>query len=111
MIRHNLDVMYIEKNFFDNVFNTVLNIDKKTKDNPQARLDMINYGDRPQLAKDAFGKYPKAVYTIDKEASTILFNWVKGLKFPDGYVSNLGRCPDTSTNWNNVFTLIQMATF
>ena len=79
MIRHNLDVMHIEKNFFDNVFNTVLNIDKKIKDNPQARLDMVNYYDRPQLAKDASGKYPKVVYTIDKEASTILFNWVKGL--------------------------------
>ncbi|XP_059295324.1 uncharacterized protein LOC132048635 [Lycium ferocissimum] len=96
MIRHNLDVMHIEKNVFDNVFNTVLNIDNKTKDNPQSRLDMVNYCDRPQLAKDTSGKYPKAVYTIDKEERAILFNWVKRLKFPDGYVSNLGRCPDTN---------------
>ncbi|KAF3613662.1 hypothetical protein FXO38_29152 [Capsicum annuum] len=96
MIRHNLDVMYIEKFFFENLFNKVLNIDKKTNDNPQERLNMVNSCDRPQLAKDASGKYPKAVYTIDKKANTILFNWVKGLKFPDGYVSNLGRCPDTT---------------
>ncbi|WMV13796.1 hypothetical protein MTR67_007181 [Solanum verrucosum] len=96
MIRHNLDVMHIEKNVFDNVFNTVLNFDDKTKDNPQSRQDMVEYSDRSQLAKDSSGKYPKAIYTIDKEARVILFNWVKGLKFPDGYVSNLGRCPDTN---------------
>ncbi|WMV38837.1 hypothetical protein MTR67_032222 [Solanum verrucosum] len=57
---------------------------------------MVEYCDRPQLAKDSSGKYPKAIFTIDKEARVILFNWVKGLKFPDGYVSNLGRCPDTN---------------
>ena len=55
MIRHNLDVIHIEKNFFDNVFNTVLNFDDKIKDNPQSRLDMIKYCDRPQLGKDSNG--------------------------------------------------------
>ncbi|XP_033509958.1 uncharacterized protein [Nicotiana tomentosiformis] len=80
--------MHIEKNVFDNVFNTVLNV----KDNPKARLDMVEYCDRPQLAKNASGSYPKAAYTIDKAATYILFDWVKGLMFPDGYVSNLSRC-------------------
>ncbi|KAL3380029.1 hypothetical protein AABB24_000582 [Solanum stoloniferum] len=96
MIQHNLDVMHIEKNVFDNVFNTVLNFDDKTKDNPQSRQDMVLYCDRPQLEKDNSGKYPKAIYTIDKEVRAILFNWVKGIKFPNGYVSKLGRCPDTN---------------
>ncbi|XP_060177806.1 uncharacterized protein LOC132607740 [Lycium barbarum] len=77
-------------------FLKVLNIDKKTKDNIQSRQYMVNYRDRPLLANDTSGKYPKAIYTIDKEERAILFNWVKGLKFPDGYVSNLGRCPDTN---------------
>ncbi|XP_060190589.1 uncharacterized protein LOC132619827 [Lycium barbarum] len=40
LIRHNLDVMHIEKNVFDNVFNTVLNVVGKTKDNLKARLDI-----------------------------------------------------------------------
>ncbi|KAM3216613.1 hypothetical protein P3L10_026054 [Capsicum annuum] len=96
MIRHILDVMHIEKKFFDNVFNTVLNFDDKTKDNPQSRLDTEKYCDRPQLGIDSNGEYPKTVYTLDKEARAILFNWVKGLEFPDGYVSNLGRLPDTN---------------
>ncbi|KAM3301676.1 hypothetical protein P3S67_016178 [Capsicum chacoense] len=96
MIRHNLDVMHIKKNFFDNVFNNVLNFDDKTKDNPQSRLDMAKYCDRPQSGKDSNGQYPIVVYTLDKEARAILFNWVKCLKFPDGYVSNLGRLSDTN---------------
>ncbi|KAM3395422.1 hypothetical protein P3S68_004428 [Capsicum galapagoense] len=85
-----------QKNFFDNVFNNVLNFDDKTKDNPQSRLDTKKYCDRPQSGKDSNGQYPKVVYTLDKEAKAILFNWVKCLKFPDGYVSNLGRLPDTN---------------
>ena len=33
LVRHNLDVMHVEKNVFDNVFNTVMNVSGKTKDN------------------------------------------------------------------------------
>ncbi|KAM3249472.1 hypothetical protein P3L10_011242 [Capsicum annuum] len=54
------------------------------------------YCNRPQLRKDSNGQYPKVVYTLDKEARAILFNWMKCLKFPDGYVSNLDRLPDTN---------------
>jgi len=40
LLRHNLDVMHIEKNSFDNVFNTVMDVKGKTKDNHKARLDL-----------------------------------------------------------------------
>ena len=43
MLRHNLDVMHIEKNFFDNIFNTVMDIKEKTKDNDKARKDLAPY--------------------------------------------------------------------
>ncbi|KAK4383830.1 hypothetical protein Sango_3115300 [Sesamum angolense] len=33
LIRHNLDVMHIEKNVFDNIFNTEMDKKEKTKDN------------------------------------------------------------------------------
>ena len=78
MIQHNLDVMHIQKNVFDNVCRTVLSFDDKTKDNRQSRQDTLKFCNRPQLAMDSNGKYPKAIYTIDKEARAILFNWVKG---------------------------------
>ncbi|XP_049347869.1 uncharacterized protein LOC125812416 [Solanum verrucosum] len=67
MIRHNLDVMHIEKNVFDNVFNTVLEVDGKTKDNPKACLDVVKYCNRPHLARNPDGSYPKAAYTINKD--------------------------------------------
>ena len=36
LLRHNLDVMHIEKNYFDNIFNTVMDVKGKTKDNEKA---------------------------------------------------------------------------
>ncbi|WMV28786.1 hypothetical protein MTR67_022171 [Solanum verrucosum] len=72
MIRHNLDVMHIEKNVFDNVFNTVLEVDGKTKDNPKARLDVVKYCNRPHLARNPDGSYPKAAYTINKDKKKAL---------------------------------------
>ncbi|XP_056695749.1 uncharacterized protein [Spinacia oleracea] len=39
-VRHSLDVMHIEKNVFDSLIGTLLNIDKKTKDGPKARDDL-----------------------------------------------------------------------
>ena len=39
LVRHNLDVMHIEKNVFENIFNTVMNVDEKTKDNAKYRLE------------------------------------------------------------------------
>ncbi|KAL0462817.1 UNVERIFIED_CONTAM: hypothetical protein Slati_0169300 [Sesamum latifolium] len=36
LIRHNLDVMHIEKNVFDNIFNSVMDIKGKMKDNLNA---------------------------------------------------------------------------
>ncbi|XP_004292005.1 PREDICTED: uncharacterized protein LOC101313768 [Fragaria vesca subsp. vesca] len=39
-IRHNLDVMHIEKNVCDSVLRTILNIKEKNKDTIKARLDL-----------------------------------------------------------------------
>ena len=36
---------------------------------------------------------PKANYTLDKNGKKDVCEWVKNLKFPDGYVSNIG-CVD-----------------
>ncbi|XP_060177962.1 uncharacterized protein LOC132607901 [Lycium barbarum] len=49
ILRHNLDVMHIEKNYFDNLFNTVMDVKGKTKDNPKARLDLQEYCRRREL--------------------------------------------------------------
>ena len=96
MIRHNLDVMHIEKNVFENIFNTVMNVEGKTKDNIKSREDLNEICRRPELKKDPIsGKYPKACYCLDNQSKVILCDWLKTLKFPDGFVSNLGRCVDS----------------
>ena len=95
LIRHNLDVMHIEKNVFDNVFDTVMDVPGKSKDNVNARKDIEILCDRPKLHLDnAHGRKPKACYTMSKEQKVKICQWVKELRFPDGYSSNLGRCVD-----------------
>ena len=97
LIRHNLDVMHIEKNVFDNVFNTVMNVKGKTKDNIKARKDLAIICDRRGLAVDleeTRSVIPKALYCLTKEQRKVICDWLMELRFPDGYASNLGRCVD-----------------
>ncbi|XP_074315383.1 uncharacterized protein LOC141651578 [Silene latifolia] len=44
--RHNLDVMHIEKNVFDNVLGTLLDISGKSKDHSNARSDLLDMAQR-----------------------------------------------------------------
>ena len=44
-LQHNIDVMHDEKN----VFNTVLNVKGKTKDNANSRRDILPFCKRPKL--------------------------------------------------------------
>ncbi|GKD22672.1 hypothetical protein Tco_1224375, partial [Tanacetum coccineum] len=95
LIRHNLDVMHIEKNIFENVFETVMDIEGKTKENVKARDDVKIYCKRKELEKNELtGKYPKACYSLGKEEKKAVCDWVAKLKFPDGYVLNMARCVD-----------------
>ncbi|GJW76725.1 uncharacterized protein Tco_0138407 [Tanacetum coccineum] len=94
LIRHNLDLMHIEKNFFENLFHTIMGT-LKTKDNVKARKDVEIYCDRPELHifkvhnKDM---KPKASYTLSKPQLQNVCEWMKKIKFPDGYASNIGGC-------------------
>ncbi|KAL0433736.1 UNVERIFIED_CONTAM: hypothetical protein Slati_2707900 [Sesamum latifolium] len=61
--------MHIEKNVFDNIFNTVMDINGKTKDNLNARQDLKSICNRPELELDECrpNVMPKAAYTLSKE--------------------------------------------
>ena len=48
-LRHNLDVMHIEKNVMENILSTLLNLKDQTKDNYKARLDLAEMGIRSEL--------------------------------------------------------------
>ena len=95
LIRHNLDVMHVEKKFFDNIFSTIMNVEGKTKDNAKLREDIKEFCSRPELHRDeTTNKFPKACYRLEKDANEALYKWLKVLRFPDGYASNMGRCVD-----------------
>ncbi|XP_056698101.1 uncharacterized protein [Spinacia oleracea] len=102
LIRHNLDVMHIEKNVFDNVFHTVMDVKGKTKDNVKERRDLKVYCKRRKLeARDIVnskGKevtiMPNAPFVLPKDKRKLVCEWVNKLKFPDGYALNLGYCVD-----------------
>ncbi|XP_039118067.1 uncharacterized protein LOC120253954 isoform X2 [Dioscorea cayenensis subsp. rotundata] len=97
LIRHNLDVMHIEKNVFDNVFFTVMDVKGKSKDNINARKDVGVLCDRKEIAvpsNSTCRSIPKALYTLTKAQKRVICEWIHQLRFPDGYASNLGRCVD-----------------
>jgi len=95
LLRHNIDVMHNEKNVFDNLFNTILNVKGKTKDDLNSRLDIENYCKRPELhMKPNDNKKPKACYELDNKQVKLVLKWVEELRFPDGISSNLRRCVD-----------------
>ena len=48
-LRHNLDVMHIEKNICESILGTLLDIDGKTKDTYKARLDLKDMNIRKEL--------------------------------------------------------------
>ena len=99
LLRHNLDVLHIEKNFFDNIINTLLNVPGKTKDNKNSRLDLHALCSRSELHIKDDGKIPVPIFRLSAEAKAALFKWVTaGVKFSDGYVSNLSKCVEHGRN-------------
>ncbi|GJS52405.1 uncharacterized protein Tco_0625767 [Tanacetum coccineum] len=92
-IRHNLDVMHIEKNVCDNVLFTLLGIARKMKDHLNARLDLKELNIRPSLHPQETNSsrilLPPACFTLGKDEK---YRFLKDLKVPDGYASNISRC-------------------
>jgi len=64
MLRHNLDVMHIEKNICEALIGTILNIVGKTKDTIKARLDLEDLGIKEELQFREDGEMPRARYTL-----------------------------------------------
>ena len=96
LIQHNLDFMHIEKKIvFGNIFNTVMDIKDKMKDNANARGDLKMILKRPSLELLVeSGKYRKlkATYVLYCNQRRMVYEWIKQLKLPNEYVSNISLC-------------------
>jgi hypothetical protein len=75
LLRHNLDVMHIEKNVFENIFNTVMDVKGKTKDNIKARLDVALFCNRKNMElvcdRSRVAK-PRASFVLEKNAQLLV---------------------------------------
>ncbi|KAL3839108.1 hypothetical protein ACJIZ3_023699 [Penstemon smallii] len=94
-IRHNLDVMHVEKNICDNVLGTLLNIEGKTKDTEKAREDLRDLNIRKELHLQKRGNTtvkPKACYNLSSTEKKGFYDFLRSVKFPDGYAANISRC-------------------
>jgi hypothetical protein len=94
LLRHNLDVMHIEKNMFENIFNTVMDMKGKTKDNFKARLDIAlfcNHKNMELVCDESRVAKPRASFVLEKNAQLLIYKWLKRLCFPDGHALNISR--------------------
>ncbi|XP_060182268.1 uncharacterized protein LOC132611929 [Lycium barbarum] len=95
LLRHNLDVMHIEKNICDNIFGTILNVNGKIKDTLNSQMDLQAMNIKKELHPIKRGdKYelPTACYTLSPEEKHNFFTFLKNLKVPDGFSSNISQC-------------------
>ena len=97
LLRHNLDVMHIEKNICDSIIGTLLNIPGKNKDSISARMDLVDMGVRTELAPRVGEKrtyLPPACFTLKKEEKYQLCQSLFNVKVPEGYSSNIRTLVD-----------------
>ncbi|KAA0052813.1 uncharacterized protein E6C27_scaffold773G00040 [Cucumis melo var. makuwa] len=94
-LRLKLDGRRIEKNVYDNLVGTLLNIEGKTKDTTNARLNLQDLKIRKDLHLVDVGNRlvkPYASYTLTSNKRVEICKFLKSVKFFNGFVSNISRC-------------------
>ncbi|GJS26577.1 zinc finger, PHD-type containing protein [Tanacetum coccineum] len=101
-LKHNLDIMHIEKNVLEAILNTLL-MNDKSKDTAKARQDLKRLGIRSGLwlgqTKNGKCSKPQAAYSFTPENRKKFCQFIKGVKLPDGFGSNFKhKVTDNDTN-------------
>ena len=81
-----------KKNVCDSIIGTLLNIKGKTKDEINARKDLVEMGVRLELQPQPHGKrtyLSPACHTLSKSEKISFCNCLRGVKVPQGYSSNI----------------------
>ena len=81
--------MHIEKNVFENIFNIVMDVKGKTKDNIKARLNIALFCNCKNMELVCDGSRvakPRASFVLMKNAQLLVYKWLKSLRFPDGHI-------------------------
>lgn len=95
LIRHNLDVMHVQKNVCDNVLWTILGVTGKTKDNVNSRRDLEDMGIRKNqwVKKRESGAeyYLPADFEMNNKGKDLFLISLKEVSMPEGSASNISR--------------------
>ena len=91
-VRHNLDVMHIEKSAYESIIGIILNIIGKTKDGLNSWLDLMDMGLRCGLALrfESNRTYlMSACYTLSRMENKVFCQTLIELKVPEGIAQTL----------------------
>jgi hypothetical protein len=72
--------MHIEKNVFENIFNTVMDMKRKTNDNIKARLDLALFCNRKNMelvCDESQVAKPRASFVLEKNVSSCSFDGLR----------------------------------
>uniref|UniRef100_A0A2N9GFL9 Nudix hydrolase domain-containing protein n=1 Tax=Fagus sylvatica TaxID=28930 RepID=A0A2N9GFL9_FAGSY len=98
-LKHNIDVLHVEKNISESTFRTMLGIDGKNKDTDKARMDLkkMNIRQDLHLKECPDGSYvkPQAIFSLTLKERDGFYEFLKSVKYPDGYAANISRSVNT----------------
>ena len=91
--------MHVEKNISESTFRTLLGIEGKNKDTDKTRKDLKNMNIRSVLhfqeCPDGSFDKPHAFFSLYPEERDGFYEFLKSVKYPDGYVGNISRSLNT----------------
>ena len=101
-LKHNIDVMHVEKNISESIFGTMLGIDGKNKDTEKAQMDLETMNIREMLhlevLPDGSCRKPRAIISLNTVERDGFYDFLKSVKYPDDYAANILRSMNTRNN-------------
>jgi hypothetical protein len=93
ILPYNINLMHQERNVAESIISMCLDITGFMKDNINVRKDLVDLCDRPFLEARANARRnltrPYAPYCLVSKDRIEILKWLKALKFPDRYASNI----------------------
>jgi hypothetical protein len=118
-LRHAIDGMHVQKNMFESIIGTFLDIKGKTKEGLNSRMDLVNLGRKKKLhhVLQENGKYHllAASYNLNVDEKHTMCVWLKNLRVPSGFYSSIRSIVSmkdlTVTNYNSHDCHVMLTTF
>jgi hypothetical protein len=92
---HNIDLMHVTKNVFDNIIRTLLDMPRKTKDGLKSRTNLVQFDLRPELhpilRPNRKHFLPLASYTLTVEEKKAFYQCLCEVQISTGFSSNISK--------------------